>query len=260
MPALSFPSSPTAGQQSVQNGRTFTWTGYAWELVASTASDSRWDLFLPPAPTGLTVTGGNAQATLSWTAPNGVIAQAPITDYSVQFKTAAASTWEQVSRTASTATSQTVTGLTNGTAYVFRVATKNGVGTGTSTAASSSVTPSAGPPVTLSTPYGAVTGSGTAGSRWAWQSGSGLSEGTSAKLLTATASVTVQATLANTGGGNCDAGESRSLGIYSAENARVRTMSSNYGGGTAVPESLTAGQYIMLELDCAHARAEVWIV
>jgi len=35
--ALSFPGSPSTGQQSQQNGRTYTWTGYAWELVASTA-------------------------------------------------------------------------------------------------------------------------------------------------------------------------------------------------------------------------------
>jgi hypothetical protein len=40
MPALSFPASPTVGQQSVQNGRTFTWTGYAWELVAASGGGS----------------------------------------------------------------------------------------------------------------------------------------------------------------------------------------------------------------------------
>jgi len=32
--ALSFPSSPSVGATSTQNGRTYTWTGYAWELVA----------------------------------------------------------------------------------------------------------------------------------------------------------------------------------------------------------------------------------
>jgi hypothetical protein len=32
---LSFPASPTVGQQSTQNGRTYSWTGYAWELVAA---------------------------------------------------------------------------------------------------------------------------------------------------------------------------------------------------------------------------------
>ena len=33
--ALSFPAAPTIGQQSVQNGRTYTWTGYAWEIVTA---------------------------------------------------------------------------------------------------------------------------------------------------------------------------------------------------------------------------------
>jgi hypothetical protein len=31
--AISFPASPSVGQTSVQNGRTYTWSGYAWELV-----------------------------------------------------------------------------------------------------------------------------------------------------------------------------------------------------------------------------------
>ena len=86
-------------------------------------------LFVPPAPTSVTATAGNGQALLSWTAPTGVIAQAPVTDYVVQFSTNG-STWTTFSDGTSTATSATVTGLTNGTAYTFRVAAVNGVGTG----------------------------------------------------------------------------------------------------------------------------------
>ena len=38
---FSFPSSPTIGQQSTQNGRVYQWTGSAWELVAvSVAADA----------------------------------------------------------------------------------------------------------------------------------------------------------------------------------------------------------------------------
>jgi hypothetical protein len=44
----------------------------------------------------------------------------------------------------STATTRTVTGLTNGTAYVFRVAGINGIGTGAYSTASAAVTPTAG--------------------------------------------------------------------------------------------------------------------
>jgi cellulose 1,4-beta-cellobiosidase len=110
------------------------------------AADSRWDLFLPPAPTGLTVTAGNAQAALSWTAPTGVIAQAPITDYRQQFSTDNGTTWTTFTgAAASTATTATVTGLTNGQAVRFRVAAVNGVGVGAFTAASSAVTPGTPP-------------------------------------------------------------------------------------------------------------------
>jgi hypothetical protein len=152
---LNFPASPTAGQTSQQNGRTYVWNPPAWELVAASASDSRWDLFLPAAPTSLTATGGNAQASLSWTAPT-VLAQTPIQDYTVQFSSNSGSTWTTFTRAASTATSVTVTGLTNGTAYVFRVAAVNGIGTGSYSAASSSVTPAAAPsvPVTFANRYG----------------------------------------------------------------------------------------------------------
>ncbi|MBU6221748.1 MAG: fibronectin type III domain-containing protein [Planctomycetes bacterium] len=106
-------------------------------------------IFVPPAPTGLTATSGNAQVTLSWTAPTGVIAQAPITDYREQYSTDNGATWTTFSASASTATSATVTGLTNGTAYVFRVAAVNAVGVGAYTAASSSVTPAAFAPTSI---------------------------------------------------------------------------------------------------------------
>jgi hypothetical protein len=99
-------------------------------------------LFLPPAPTGVTASAGNAQATVSWTAPT-VLAQTPITDYAVQFQPAGGS-WQTFTDSVSTATSATVTGLTNGTAYTFKVAATNAVGTGSYSTASSAVTPVAG--------------------------------------------------------------------------------------------------------------------
>jgi len=173
---LSPPASPTVGQTYAANGRTWSWTGSAWELVASAgAADSRWDLFLPPAPTGLTATGGNAQALLSWTAPTGVIAQAPITDYREQFSSDNGATWTTFSAAASTATSATVTGLTNGTAYRFRVAAVNGVGTGAYTAASSSVTPSAGTPPNAPTSLAATAGNAQIALSWTAPSAPGTS-------------------------------------------------------------------------------------
>ena len=106
-------------------------------------TDSRFDLFLPPAPTSVTASAGNAQAVVSWTAPSGVLAQTPITDYSVEFQPSGGS-WATFSDAVSTALSATVTGLTNSTAYIFRVAAVNGIGTGAFSAASAAVTPIAG--------------------------------------------------------------------------------------------------------------------
>jgi hypothetical protein len=99
-------------------------------------------LFVPPAPTGVSASAGNAQAVVSWTAPT-VLAQAPVTDYAVQFQPAGGS-WQPFTDSVSTATSATVTGLTNGTAYTFKVAATNAVGTGSYSTASSAVTPVAG--------------------------------------------------------------------------------------------------------------------
>jgi hypothetical protein len=100
--------------------------------------------FVPPAPASLTATAGNAQASLSWTAPT-VLAQTPITNYTVQFSSNSGSTWTTFTRAASTATSATVTGLTNGTSYIFRVAAVNGFGTGSYSSASGAVTPNSVP-------------------------------------------------------------------------------------------------------------------
>jgi|688.fasta_scaffold06062_27 hypothetical protein len=107
-----------------------------------TSNDTtKWNLFLPAAPTNLVATAGNGQVSLSWTAPSGVISQAPITDYLEQYSTNSGTTWTTFSATASTATNATITGLTNGTSYVFRVAATNGIGTGSYSEASSAVTP-----------------------------------------------------------------------------------------------------------------------
>jgi hypothetical protein len=35
---LSFPASPATGATSVQNGRTYKWSGYAWQFVSNVAA------------------------------------------------------------------------------------------------------------------------------------------------------------------------------------------------------------------------------
>lgn len=100
----------------------------------------------PTAPTIGTATAGNAQASVSFTAPasNG---GATITGYKVT------SLPGGITATG-TASPITVTGLTNGTAYTFTVQAQNSIGYGAPSAASNSVTP----PGAVATAPGAPTG------------------------------------------------------------------------------------------------------
>ncbi|MCX6507541.1 MAG: fibronectin type III domain-containing protein, partial [Actinobacteria bacterium] len=77
--------------------------------------------FPPQPPANFTATPGNAQATISWTAPTNT-GGSPITGY-----TATASAGGQ-SCTTTTATSCTISGLTNGTTYYVSVTATNAVG------------------------------------------------------------------------------------------------------------------------------------
>ena len=95
---------------------------------------------LPSAPTGLGGTPENAAVALSWSA-SASAGSGALTDYVVQYSSDGGSTWSTFVDGVSTATAATVTGLSNGTAYQFRVAGVSGFGAGVFSEVSGSVTP-----------------------------------------------------------------------------------------------------------------------
>jgi titin len=96
---------------------------------------------LPGAVSTVIGTSGDGLVALSWTA--GGDGASPVNDYAVWYSSGGSYT--QFADGVSSATSATVTGLTNGTAYTFEVYAVNNGGTGPVSAASAPVTPAALP-------------------------------------------------------------------------------------------------------------------
>lgn len=203
--------------------RLYSWTGSVYAEVGAVSSyDSRWDLFLPPAPTGVSGTATSGQVALTWTAPT-VLSQTPITDYVVQYSSNGGSTWTTFSDGTSASASATVTGLTNGTAYTFRVAAVNGVGTGAYSSASAAVTPSGG--VVIS--YLAIAGGGGGGGHLGGGGGGGgFLEGTA----TANAGVAYTITVGDGGAGGSFDGSNGTRGTNGSDSV-FGTFATAIGGG-----------------------------
>ena len=69
---VSFPASPSVGQISVQNGRQFTWSGYAWELTqaaigASTIEYATTTVFPLPGAAGIVYVATDTSRMYRWT-------------------------------------------------------------------------------------------------------------------------------------------------------------------------------------------------
>ncbi|MEI6143412.1 MAG: fibronectin type III domain-containing protein [Mariniphaga sp.] len=141
---LSQAGSGTITVAGLTNGTPYTFTVKATNIngtgAASDPSNSVTPATVPGAPTGVSATAGNGQASVSFTAPasNG---GSPITSYT------ATSDPGNITGILNQAGSGTITvsGLTNGTAYTFTVTATNSKGTGAASTASNSVTPATVP-------------------------------------------------------------------------------------------------------------------
>ena len=77
---------------------------------------------IPAAPTNVAATSGNTQVTLTWTASSGA------TSYSIFRGTAAGGESATAIKTGQTASPYINTGLTNGTAYYYKIKAVNASG------------------------------------------------------------------------------------------------------------------------------------
>ena len=96
---------------------------------------------VPDAPTNVLAWAGDTVALVTWNVPASDGGD-PITDYVIQSAPGPGfSSWTTFTDGTSTALSTIVTGLTNGTAYKFRVAATNGIGNSAYSTESASTTP-----------------------------------------------------------------------------------------------------------------------
>ena len=135
-------TAPATGTSAIvsglADGTAYTFTVTATNAIGTSApsapSTAVTPATVPGAPTAVSAVAGDAQATVSWTAPASDGGSA-ITGYTVT------SAPGGVTATTAGATSAVVLGLTNGTAYRFTVTATNAIGTGAASVASSPVTP-----------------------------------------------------------------------------------------------------------------------
>jgi hypothetical protein len=128
------------------NGTTYTFTVQASNPNGSGAASPQSNAVTPlnavppSAPTGVSAIAASQQARVSWTASDSdgdsAISGYTITPY-------VGSTAQTPVQAGASATSATVTGLTNGSDYTFKMTATNGVGTSPASAASNTVKPQA---------------------------------------------------------------------------------------------------------------------
>ena len=124
-------------------------TTASWTVTQTSADSQHFGFILeiweaPSAPVGVNVTSVSSQsATLSWSPPTNYGGR-QLYDYTIQYRVVGGTTWTTYSHAVSTATTQTITGLTNGTTYEFQVAAVTQYGTtktGPFAASSNTATP-----------------------------------------------------------------------------------------------------------------------
>ncbi|WP_144765873.1 fibronectin type III domain-containing protein [Curtobacterium sp. 9128] len=126
-----------------------------YDYRGSTSLNYREYVLSIPAPTGVAATAGAGSAELTWSAPT-LPADTTLTGYETEYAVSGSGEWS--SPTATTSTTATVSGLTNGTPYDFRVraTTDHGSGLWSATATATPIADVAGGTLTVSSTAPAV--------------------------------------------------------------------------------------------------------
>ena len=141
-PAVFVSNATTETVGGLTDGTAYTFTVIATNAAGNSAPSSPsapvTPVTVPTAPTSVSGASGDQQVVVSWTAPSSD-GGAPVSGYSVT--PYIGSVAQTATVFASNATTETVGGLTNGTAYTFTVIATNAVGDGPASAHSAVVTP-----------------------------------------------------------------------------------------------------------------------
>jgi fibronectin type 3 domain-containing protein len=159
------------------DGDSYTFTVVATNGVgdspASSPSNSVIPATVPGAPSGVSATAGDGEATVDWTAPSSD-GGSPISSYTVT------SSSDQSTTVSGSSSAAVVSGLKNGHSYTFTVVATNGMGDGPASSASGPVVPEPGTTVAgAPTGVNAVPGDGQATLSWTAPSSDGGSPITS---------------------------------------------------------------------------------
>ena len=146
-------------------------TAYVFEVAARNAAGaSSWSASSDPltpsvsagAPSAVTAVPGNGSVALSWSAPS-LGSSESVSGYVVAYSSDDGSTWASTS-TGTSSTNHSIDGLTNGVAYVFKVATVVNGATGPSSAPTNPVTPATTP--TMGSSVSGTVGDGQIALTW----------------------------------------------------------------------------------------------
>lgn len=150
---------------SAINANTSAYLADGFTVMASSPSNAVTPVALPGAPTGLSATRGNEEVSLTWTVVDSQVTGEELVGHRIQQSTDNGASWsDAIADTASVAGAATVTGLTNGTAYLFRVSGISAAGSGQYVTLATEVTPSTTPDAPASVT--AVAGNGEVTLSW----------------------------------------------------------------------------------------------